>query len=394
MVAQLSKMGQRSFTASDDGTKKNMGSSFYRGETINYNPYVEEYDKDDFLRNYVLKGWLPNGPVISRGTKITAFGSCFAAHITQHLSKIGFDLSRDRDSGIYISSMGEGLVNTHALLGQFEWALLDKRQPENLWHGFKAEGYGYDEEIRQRTRKVFLETEFFIITLGLSEVWYDEDTGGVFWRAVPLRSFDAARHKFRVSTFAETKANLARIYGLIRQFAPSAKVLFTLSPIPLAATFRPVSCLTANSASKAILRAALDEMLREHGADLNTRLFYFPSYEIAQELFPRRFREDGRHPAHGIVATIMKTFESVYCQGGTTLAESEAEFRAVRARNLKLLEQEAEEWSSAGGESSDRGKRREQKQAEREDRREKRRAHKRSLRDESDVQTKNARAES
>src|ERR1043166_3580518 len=90
----------------------------------------------------------------------------------------------------------------------------------------------------------------------------------------------------------------------------------------------------------------------------------------------------------------MKTFESVYCQGGTTLAESEAEFRAVRARNLKLLEQEAEEWSSAGGESSDRGKRREQKQAEREDRREKRRAHKRSLRDESDVQTKNARAES
>jgi hypothetical protein len=334
---------QVAFTPPGTSIEKKIGSSFYRGETLNIGPHGDDFGKDGFLQDYVLQGWLPPAPVLSRGVKITAFGSCFALHITKHLTKIGFDLSRDRDPDIYISSIGEGLVNSHALLGQFEWALLDKKPPENLWHGFKAEDYGYDEDIRQRTRKVFLETEFFIITLGLSEVWYDEVTGGVFWRAVPLEKFDASRHKFRVSTMAETKANLDRIYTLIREHVPQAKVLFTLSPIPLAATFRPVSCMTANAVSKAILRAALDEMIREHGDDQNTRLFYFPSYEISQELFPQRFQNDGRHLATDIVHTIMSIFESTYCEDGLTAQDATALYRKTRAKNIACLDPEAQE---------------------------------------------------
>jgi hypothetical protein len=126
--------------------------------------------------------------------------------------------------------------------------------------------------IRQRTRKAFLETDFFIITLGLSEVWYDEISGGTFWRAVPLNVYDETRHKFRVCTHAETKEKIERIYHLIKKHIPNSKVLFTLSPVPLAATFRPISCITANSSSKAILRAALDEFIRENQTDVNNTL--------------------------------------------------------------------------------------------------------------------------
>jgi GSCFA family len=328
---------QEPFFTGEGDKKVKIGSSFYRGETINFNPVAENYLEDDFLAKYLLKGWVPENPVLTKGMKITAFGSCFAMNITRHLSQKGFDLSRERDPDIYISSMGEGLVNTYALLGQLEWALTDKRQPENLWHGFKAEGFGYDEEIRRRTKAVFESTDFFIITLGLSEIWYDEPTGGVFWRAVPLESFDAARHKFRVSTFAETKANLQSIYALIRKHVPKAKVLFTLSPIPLAATFRAVGCLTANSASKAILRAALDEMLRENAAEVNASLFYFPSYEIAQDLFPVRFQRDGRHLQRDVVPTIMSVFESVYCESEVARADAEAAYKAARTHNLGSL---------------------------------------------------------
>jgi hypothetical protein len=235
---------------------------------------------------------------------------------------IGYSTSQGRDPGIYISSMGEGLVNTYALLGQFEWALENKHQPVDLWHGFKAEGYGYDECVRVRTRDVFLATEFFIVTLGLSEIWYDEVTGGVFWRAVPISAFDAGRHKFRVSTVAETKANLNAIYELIRRHVPDAKVLFTLSPIPLAATFRPVGCLTANSVSKAVLRAGLDEFLRERQTDLNKRLFYIPSYEILQHAFADPWKEDRRHPTGPVVDSILKTFEAVYCCNETSLGDA------------------------------------------------------------------------
>jgi GSCFA family protein len=355
MTSKLGARGdaQEPFFAGEGDRKIKIGSSFYRGETINFNPTAPDYLKPDFLAQYVLKGWMPQAPLIAKGMKITAFGSCFAMNITRYLSERGFDLSQNREPDIYISTMGEGLVNSYALLGQFEWALADKRQPDNLWHGFKAEGYGYDEDVRLRTKKVFENTDFFIITLGLSEIWYDEPTGGVFWRAVPLESFDPSRHKFRVSTFAETKANLARIYALIREHVPNAKVLFTLSPIPLAATFRAVGCLTANSASKAILRAALDEMLRDNAADVNAKLFYFPSYEIAQDLFPVRFQADGRHPQRDVIPTIMKVFESVYCETDTTLADAEQTYKAARAHNLGGLRK----WATGfDGEEAPQGK--------------------------------------
>lgn len=117
----------------------------------------------------------------------------------------------------------------------------------------------------------------FIITFGLSEIWYDETTGEVFWRAVPTENFDATRHKFRVATQAENLRTMQAIYSLIRKHRPDAPIVFTLSPVPLTATFRPISAVVASAASKASLRGALDEFFADsmaHGA------FYFPSYEL------------------------------------------------------------------------------------------------------------------
>jgi hypothetical protein len=130
--------------------------AFYRGEEANFNPVAEDYRSPTFLQDRVFAGWLPAERIISPGTKVTAFGSCFAANITRHLTSIGYDLSSARDPDIYISRMGDGLVNTYALLGQFEWALENKKQPVDLWHGHRAEGFGYDEDIRLRTREVML----------------------------------------------------------------------------------------------------------------------------------------------------------------------------------------------------------------------------------------------
>ena len=327
---------QRRAAKGDDGALREK-RSFHRGEVVNFHPRAEDFARDEFLEDYLLKGWVPPKPVLSRGMQITAFGSCFAANITRHLSAIGFDLSRDRDPEVYISRLGDAMVNTASILGQFQWALENAKQSEELWHGYKAEGYGYDEAIRLRTRDVFLATDFFIVTLGLSEVWYDEKTGGTFWRAVPEDAFDPTRHKFRVQSFAKTKADLEEIHRLIRTHVPHAKVLFTLSPIALAATFRPVSCLTANTASKAIIRAALDEFLREHEDELNRSLFYFPSMELVMRCFIDPWSEDERHPESYVIDTVMKVFEAAFCEGSVTLAEAVEVFRMFRARNLRAI---------------------------------------------------------
>lgn len=317
-------------------------ASWHRGDTVNYFPRRSDFSSNTFLQDYILKGWIPPTPILTRGMKITAFGSCFAANITRHLSNIGFDLSSNRDPDIYISRIGDGLVNISSILGQFEWALENKDQPQDLWHGFKAEGYGYDEDIRLRTREVFLGTEFFIITLGLSEVWYDATTGGTFWRSVPEAVFDAKRHKFRVMSMAETKSDIAKIYALIRAHVPNAKVLFTVSPIPLAATFRDISCLTANNVSKAILRAALDEFLRDNQEAINQTLFYFPSMEIVQFGFADPWGLDCRHPTSSVLDTVMRTFEASFCVGESSLADANAMFGMFRAQNIEQLRRHGE----------------------------------------------------
>jgi hypothetical protein len=151
-------------------------------------------------------------------------------------------------------------------------------------------------------------------------------TGGVLWRAVPRDKYDPARHRFRVSSVEENRANIRVIYDLIRTYRPDAKVIFTLSPIPLVATFRPVSCITANSVSKGILRVALDDVLRDIGQEGHA--FYWPSYEIVTDIFDWQWMPDRRHVKVEVLDFIMTLFESCWCQGRPRMTLDEAWARA------------------------------------------------------------------
>lgn len=325
---------ERLHVAPEGQAPKIVGSAFYRGENCQYNPYHADHAADRFAERFLLLGWTPATRFITKTTRITTFGSCFAQHINAHLKAIGFDTSRERDGGVYISLMGEGLVNVHSILQQFEWALENVAPPSGLWHGFRAENFGYDEDVRRRTQAIFLSTEVFILTFGVSEIWYDEVTGGVFWRAVPMAHVDPSRHKFRVASFAETRSAIDRILDLIRKHIPQARIVMTVSPVPLVASFRPVSCITANSASKALLRAALDEVIRDRGDD---RLFYFPAYDAITTLFPQPFNKDGRHFHDFIVPAIMRLFEASYCETDLTPEQAEASLRQARLDSVRSL---------------------------------------------------------
>jgi hypothetical protein len=72
-------------------------------------------------------------PFITRDMLVTAFGSCFAQHLTQWLMRQQYStgerlafLKHGADLNIFDSHVirfGEGMVNTFALRQQFEWAL-------------------------------------------------------------------------------------------------------------------------------------------------------------------------------------------------------------------------------------------------------------------------------
>ena len=193
------------------GKKRSMGRSFYRGERANYMPHRPDMNDPGALARYLLDGWMPSEPFIGPASNIVAFGSCFAANIGRYLANLGFDVATQREGKAYVQRINDGLVNVFAIAQQFEWAWENRVPDVELWHGWKAEDYGYDEEVRLATRKLFDEADAFILTFGLSEIWYDEPTGEVFWRAVPEDKFDAARHKFRVATPEETLDRLRHI---------------------------------------------------------------------------------------------------------------------------------------------------------------------------------------
>lgn len=296
-----------------DGVQRKASATFFRGETTNFYPSDRSLERNSVVSDYFAKGWMPAERFVTQDTPIVAFGSCFAENISRYLHKAGFNVLTKRDNLAYVSSMGDGMVNTFAIRQQFEWAWLGKTPQAELWHGYDAAQFGYDEAVRLRTKALFDEAELFVITLGLSEVWYDEPTGEVFWRAVPKDRYDPARHKFRVTSHAENLENLQAIHALIRAFRPDAAVLFTVSPIPLTATFRPVTCLSANAVSKAILRAAMDEFFRRNAPN-DPRLFYFPSYDIVMHGFSHQWRDDRRHVYSHVLDFNMKVFERYYCR--------------------------------------------------------------------------------
>jgi hypothetical protein len=289
-------------------------SDWFRGKKPNRNPRLAEMVPATAPAELVIKGWAPDAPLIDSETRITAFGSCFAANISKWLGRRNYRVSTEdpNSQDAYVVRIGEGMVNSFVIRQQFEWAWENRTFEEDLWRGYDKEVYGYDEEIRLQTKNLFDTTDVFILTFGLSEVWYDAETENVFWRTVPKQHFDPERHLFRVSSVEENRDNITAIYDLIRKYRPDAKVIMTLSPVPLIATFRDESCITANAVSKSILRVAIDDVMRAHRDD--GYLFYWPSYELITDVFKGPYMEDGRHIKNPVLDFIMTQFEHSWCK--------------------------------------------------------------------------------
>lgn len=282
---------------------------WYRGDHINFWPSKTNLSESNAVYDYLLKGFVPEAPFIKKTDHITAFGSCFAHYIRIRLNELGYPTYLPTQKQLPIVHMPEGLNTTFALVQQFEWAWENKYVPEGLWLDAEKNYFTPTEDTRLETRQIFDSTNVFILTIGLSEIWFDKNTSEVFWRGVPLDKFDSSKHGFRVSTVDENVANLRKICFLIRKYRPDATIILTLSPVPLFATFRDIPCTAASSVSKAILRTAIDVVYQEYKADGN--FFYWPAYEIVKE-FNNSYDLDNRHVSEDTRTIILENFEKYF----------------------------------------------------------------------------------
>lgn len=261
----------------------------------------------ELFRTFIAEGHAPRQPLLEQSDTIVTLGSCFAAELRHFLNQVGFS-----SDSVWVPS---GLNNTYAILDFVSWAVTGQQT---------ATGYRYDRDDktgaivewqpefeRQAYRGHFEKAGAFVFTLGLAEVWEDRQTGEVFWRGVPEHVFDQGRHAFRLSTVEQNLANLESLVRVLRQANPDAPIVFTLSPVPLKATFRPISCMTADCVSKSILRVALDLLMQQNLPGV----YYWPSFEMVKWVgchvdWPSYGMDDGvvRHVSRHYVINIIDTF--------------------------------------------------------------------------------------
>lgn len=282
-----------------------------------YRRFPTKSDLNSFGMDAVGSGWLPAVPLISTTTRVLAIGSCFASYFALWLAEHGFNKSMPQSPYNALLRFGSDFVSPAAIAQQFRWAFGELDHKEVVWTDRSGQGFESSEKRQKLVRETLLATDVLILTLGLSEVWYDRVTGEPLWRELPADQFEPERHVFRIETVAQTVFWLETIERLRLIHMPKLKIVYVVSPVPLTATFRAVSAVTANSASKAIVRAALDEFLRSHMEELNRCLFYFPGYELVQNYFIDAFEPDHRHVAPTVFARMIAYFAKHYCIEGT-----------------------------------------------------------------------------
>jgi hypothetical protein len=254
----------------------------------------------------LLDGWRPETPFIGPETRVIAIGSCFAAVFAGWLADNGYNRGFDRTSDT--SLLRNPLESPGVVAQQFRWAFGEFDSSLAFWFTPEKQQYAATEERREQLRRTLCEADVVVITLGLAETWVDAATGEPVWRVPPREVRD--RYAFKVATVADCLGALTTIDRLRREHMPNTKIVYTLSPVRFRATFRPIAPIVANTVSKAILRATLEEFLAGR-EDLNETYFYFPSYEIVTQLFDDPF-EDNMHVRPSIAELVVETFARNY----------------------------------------------------------------------------------
>lgn len=252
---------------------------------------------------------------------IASMGSCFALQIGEWLKRSNYNYV---ESEVALDGSGPwGKVYTPAAAwqilaystGKYEPAelpwevgdyLLDPMRKWIKYHTMPQFEMGR-KYLQRETRKVVKEADVFVLTLGLNELWGNHH-GDVFYQVPPRTIFDPDLHTFWTASAFDVDQYLEGFVRELRSINPWIRIILTLSPVPLRATFRDdVDVVTANTESKALLRTVITDFVKStDGVD------YFPSFEIAFAHQGWPFIADNRHVRPQVVGEIMRQFEQKY----------------------------------------------------------------------------------
>ncbi len=286
-------------------------------------------------RPRLLKDQLPfveKVPLVDSSTPIGSAGSCFAVEIARRLQEQKFNYvvtepDPDPATGLSRSCARWGTIfNVPSFRQLIEKAFGELKLPRILYadtvdgaprlmdpfreaiHFGSFEEYkaDYDRHI-EAVRRALLACKVFVLTLGVNEVWSLKAGNHVLSR-VPWNLASGFFNR-RVLTVDENLKDLQRMLDVWRAHNPELKIIVSVSPIPLHATFRGdrTHVVAANCHSKSTLRVVAEEFSRK-----NSGVTYFPSYETVMYCTETPWDPDLRHVSSEAVDNVMRLFDHMF----------------------------------------------------------------------------------
>jgi tetratricopeptide (TPR) repeat protein len=225
-------------------------------------------DLEKLIRDHIAVNLNSAPKFVNKATRFFTMGSCFARNLSVSLSQSGY-ASHHMEISEYINTTFANRIFVDWLRdAEIDPAIRD-RIVELLPQAWSKEN----------TLSVIRSSDVFILTLGVAAAFFDRTTGAfVLPRPSALNSRALAeKYLFRTASVQENVDNVRYLIDFVRSIAPGIRIIVTVSPVPLLASFEYESAVQADCLSKSTMRLVAHEVVNNSGIE---NILYWPSFEV------------------------------------------------------------------------------------------------------------------
>lgn len=318
----------------------------------------------------------PAGFKIDRLTKLATAGSCFAQHIARYLSISGYNyfvtergpefidrydinIRKLYNYGVFSARFGN--IYTIRQLRQLFDRAFGRFEPEDsYWEQggrfidplrphIQPNGFASLRELEadrafhlSAVRRMFKELDVFVFTMGLTEAFCSQVDGAVYpvCPGCGAGVFDARLHQFVNFDYESIMEDMKYFLANLAVVNKAARVIITVSPVPLIATAEDRHVIQSTVYSKSVLRAVAGRV-----ADIYENVSYFPSFDLiaGHASGGAYFEDDMRNVREDGVRHAMRMFFRHFCESelpaslGAPSAAAHAPSSEVVAQSSNVL---------------------------------------------------------
>ena len=228
--------------------------------------FVGDFDK--LMKNHIAVNLGSEPKFLNKDTRFFTMGSCFARNLAKSLL--------DRGYAAFHMEISEYINTTFANKVFVDWLSgvdIDPAIRDRIVELLPAQWS------KENTLEVIRTAGVFILTLGVAPAFFDRVTGEfVLPRPTALNARALAeKYQFRTTSVQENVDNVLYLINFIRSISPDIKIVVTVSPVPLMASFEYESAVQADCLSKSTMRLVAHEVVNNSNIE---NILYWPSFEV------------------------------------------------------------------------------------------------------------------